>query len=139
MRNQNWLCVVTEPRRWASPSTAVRIMAAAWPYAASALPQSALRSNNNNRQQFGHTVEHHHTTAAATGSEVEEERMGRLVGVGLVGRGSVLSLSGVWCMWMLFGGCGEKLFWWWASDGMKEELEKMAKTAGEEGNPLFGG
>ena len=34
---------------------------------------------------------------------------------------------------------GEKLFWWWADAGVKSELEKMAKTAGEEGNPLFGG
>ena len=34
---------------------------------------------------------------------------------------------------------GERLFWWWADDGVKAELNKMAKTAGEEGNPLFGG
>ena len=33
----------------------------------------------------------------------------------------------------------EKLFWWWADASVKAEMEKMAKTAGEEGNPLFGG
>ena len=34
---------------------------------------------------------------------------------------------------------GEKLFWWWADEGVKAEMNKIAKTAGEEGNPLFGG
>ena len=34
---------------------------------------------------------------------------------------------------------GERLFWWWADAGVKAEMNKMAKTAGEDGNPLFGG
>ena len=90
------------------------------------------------RSEYQHTW--NTLTPQSQSSQQSQQAVGEGGGRGLLGR-LVERVEFEWALlyvdvvrWV-----GEKVFWWWASAGTKEEMEKMAKTAGEEGNPLFGG